>query len=42
MITGKTAILVRSITDIRTIVVETEQDALILENNLIKKVQTQI
>jgi excinuclease ABC subunit C len=33
----KTAILVRNITDIRTIVVETEQDALILENNLIKK-----
>lgn len=33
----KTAILVRNIVDIRTIVVETEQDALILENNLIKK-----
>jgi excinuclease ABC subunit C len=33
----KTAILVRNINDIRTIVVETEQDALILENNLIKK-----
>jgi excinuclease ABC subunit C len=33
----KTAILVRNITDIRTIIVETEQDALILENNLIKK-----
>jgi len=33
----KTAILVRNIIDIRTIVVETEQDALILENNLIKK-----
>lgn len=33
----KTAILVRNITDIKTIVVETEQDALILENNLIKK-----
>jgi len=33
----KTAILVRYIIDIKTIVVETEQDALILENNLIKK-----
>jgi excinuclease ABC subunit C len=33
----KTAILVRNIYDIKTIVVETEQDALILENNLIKK-----
>jgi excinuclease ABC subunit C len=35
----KTAILVRNIADIKTIVVETEQDALILENNLIKKYQ---
>jgi len=35
----KTAILVRNIVDIKTIVVETEQDALILENNLIKKYQ---
>ncbi len=35
----KTTILVRQIVDIRTIVVETEQDALILENNLIKKYQ---
>jgi len=33
----KTAILVRNICDIKSIVVETEQDALILENNLIKK-----
>ena len=33
----KTDILVRNIFDIRTIIVETEQDALILENNLIKK-----
>lgn len=33
----KTSILVRNIIDIQTIVVETEQDALILENNLIKK-----
>lgn len=33
----KTAILVRNIADIKFIVVETEQDALILENNLIKK-----
>ncbi len=35
----KTAILVRNITDIRHMVVETEQDALLLENNLIKKYQ---
>jgi excinuclease ABC subunit C len=33
----KTTLLVRNITDIKYIVVETEQDALILENNLIKK-----
>jgi len=33
----KTAILVRKIDDIRHIVVETEADALLLENNLIKK-----
>jgi excinuclease ABC subunit C len=36
---GKTALLVRSIADIRHMVVETEQDALLLENNLIKKYQ---
>jgi excinuclease ABC subunit C len=35
----KTAILVRSIAEIRHMVVETEQDALLLENNLIKKYQ---
>lgn len=35
----KTIVLVRNIVDIRYIVVETEQDALILENNLIKKYQ---
>ena len=35
----KTALLVRSIADIRHMVVETEQDALLLENNLIKKYQ---
>jgi excinuclease ABC subunit C len=35
----KTILLVRNIVDIRYIVVETEQDALILENNLIKKYQ---
>lgn len=33
----KTILLVRNICDIKYIVVETEQDALILENNLIKK-----
>lgn len=35
----KTALLVRNITDIKHMVVETEQDALLLENNLIKKYQ---
>lgn len=35
----KTELLVRSIADIRHMVVETEQDALLLENNLIKKYQ---
>lgn len=35
----KTAMLVRNITDIKHMVVETEQDALLLENNLIKKYQ---
>ncbi len=35
----KTTLLVRNIVDIKYIVVETEQDALILENNLIKKYQ---
>ena len=35
----KTALLVRNISDIKHVVVETEQDALLLENNLIKKYQ---
>ncbi len=35
----KTAILVRNIFDIKHMVVETEEDALLLENNLIKKYQ---
>ena len=35
----KTTILVRNITDIRHMVVQSEQDALLLENNLIKKYQ---
>ncbi len=35
----KTALLVRGIADIKHMVVETEQDALLLENNLIKKYQ---
>jgi excinuclease ABC subunit C len=35
----KTELLVRNIADIRHMVVETEQDALLLENNLIKKYQ---
>ncbi|MEI6574910.1 MAG: excinuclease ABC subunit UvrC [Bacteroidota bacterium] len=36
---GKVFWLVRKIADIRFIIVETEQDALLLENNLIKKYQ---
>jgi excinuclease ABC subunit C len=36
---GKTQILVRKIADIKYIVVDTEIDALLLENNLIKKYQ---
>lgn len=35
----KTAILVRNITNIKHMVVQSEQDALLLENNLIKKYQ---
>src|SRR5665811_1361378 len=35
----KTAILVRNIADIKHMVVQSEQDALLLENNLIKKYQ---
>ena len=35
----KTALLVRNIADIRHMVVQSEQDALLLENNLIKKYQ---
>ena len=36
---GKTRVLVKKISDIKHIVVETEEDALLLENNLIKKYQ---
>ncbi|MGV8092329.1 MAG: excinuclease ABC subunit UvrC [Mangrovibacterium sp.] len=35
----KTAMLVKNIADIKHMIVETEQDALLLENNLIKKYQ---
>ncbi len=37
--TGKTKVLVSKITDIKHIIVETETDALLLENTLIKKYQ---
>lgn len=36
---GKTRVLVKKIRDIRHIVVNSEEDALLLENNLIKKYQ---
>lgn len=36
---GKVRILVQKIADIRTVIVDTELDALLLENNLIKKYQ---
>ena len=36
---GKTRVLVRQIAEIKYIVVDTELDALLLENNLIKKYQ---
>lgn len=36
---AKTAMLVRRIADIKYIIVDTELDALLLENNLIKKYQ---
>ncbi len=36
---GKTAVMVRKIADIKTLVVDTEMDALLLENNVIKKHQ---
>ncbi|MCD4744813.1 MAG: excinuclease ABC subunit UvrC [Bacteroidales bacterium] len=38
-ISGKLALLVKKITDIKFIIVDTEFDALLLENNLIKKYQ---
>lgn len=38
-ISGKTKVLVSKIADVRTIVVNSEVDALLLENNLIKKYQ---
>lgn len=36
---ARTAVMVRQVADIRTVLVETEYDALLLENNLIKKHQ---
>lgn len=38
-VSGKTKVLVGKISDVKTVVVETEIDALLLENNLIKKYQ---
>jgi excinuclease ABC subunit C len=38
-LSGKTSVMVKKINDIQTITVETEIDALLLENNLIKKYQ---
>jgi excinuclease ABC subunit C len=38
-VVGKTAVLVKKIADIQYIIVETELDALLLENNLIKEYQ---
>ena len=38
-ISGKTKVLVSKIADVKTIVVNSEVDALLLENNLIKKYQ---
>ena len=38
-VNGKTKVMVRKITDVRTIVVDSEMDALLLENSLIKKHQ---
>jgi excinuclease ABC subunit C len=36
---GKTAVMVSKVADIKTLIVDTEMDALLLENNLIKKHQ---
>lgn len=38
-VNGKTKVMVKKITDVRTIVVDSEMDALLLENSLIKKHQ---
>ena len=38
-VNGKTRIMVRKISDVKTLVVDSEMDALLLENNLIKKHQ---
>ena len=41
-VNGKTRIMVRKISDVKTLVVDSEMDALLLENNLIKNISRDI